>query len=63
MGGGGGPPAAGFPPLADEFDPITTPAQPFPISEAASTRATTQFDVLLTYDPRPAPCSDPWSDH
>ena len=49
-GVGGGPPAAGFPPLPDEFDPMTTPAQPLPTIEAASTSATTQFDALLTCD-------------
>lgn len=52
---GGGPPDAGFPPLPDEFDPMTTPAQPLPISAAASTSATIQLDVLLTYGSRRAP--------
>ena len=51
---GGGVPPVDFPPLPEEFDPITTPAQPLPISEAASTNATTQFDVLSMYDQRPA---------
>ena len=52
---GGGVPPGVFPPLPEEFDPMTTPAQPLPISEAASTNATTQFDVLLMDDQRLAP--------
>jgi hypothetical protein len=44
--------------LAEGFDPITTPAQPFPTNEAASTSATKLFCVLLTSCHRPEPCRD-----
>jgi hypothetical protein len=44
--------------LAEGFDPITTPAQPLPISEPASTNATKLFCVLLTSGHRPDPCRD-----
>jgi hypothetical protein len=37
-------------PLAPAFDPLTTPAHPLPIIEAASAIATKQFDILLTSD-------------
>jgi hypothetical protein len=59
VGGGVTPPEV--PPLAVEFDPMTTPAQPLPISEAANTSATKQFAVWLTCDQRPATPSDPCS--
>jgi hypothetical protein len=34
--------------VPEEFDPITTPAQPFPTSAAASTNASRHFDAFLT---------------
>jgi hypothetical protein len=46
----GGVPGAGVPPLPDELDPITTPAQPLPIIEAASIVAIKHFDILLASD-------------
>src|ERR1700720_1792809 len=50
-GVGGGVLGGGVPlPLAEVLDPITTPAQPLPIIEAASTSATRHIDVLLTLD-------------
>jgi hypothetical protein len=59
--GGGGVTPPEVPPLAEELDPMTTPAQPLPISEAANTSATKQFAVLLTCNQRPAAPSDPCS--
>jgi hypothetical protein len=39
------------PPLPEELDPITKPAHPLPIIEAAaSTIATKHFEVLLASD-------------
>jgi hypothetical protein len=43
---GGGVP----PPLGEVFDPITTPAQPLPIIEAASTIANRYCEALFTPD-------------
>jgi len=43
---GGGVP----PPLPEGLDPMTTPAHPLPIIEAASASATKHFDVLLASD-------------
>ncbi|HXN51144.1 MAG TPA: hypothetical protein VN943_04345 [Candidatus Acidoferrum sp.] len=48
---GGGVPGAGVPLPPEELDPITTPAQPLPIIEVASTIATKHFDTLFRYDP------------
>jgi hypothetical protein len=39
-----------LPPLAAVFDPMTTPAHPLPSIEAASTSATSHFDLSLTPD-------------
>ena len=48
---GGGVLGGGVPlPLGEVFDPITTPAQPLPIIEAASTIASRHCEVLLTPD-------------
>jgi hypothetical protein len=37
-------------PLPPAFDPLTTPAHPLPIIEAASTIVTKQTDILFTSD-------------
>jgi hypothetical protein len=48
---GGGVLDAGVPPpLAELLDPMTTPAHPLPTIEAASTSATSHFDLSLTPD-------------
>jgi hypothetical protein len=58
---GGGVAGVGTLLLVVAFDPITTPAQPLPTSEAASTSATTLLCTLDTSDHRPDPCRDPCS--
>jgi hypothetical protein len=56
---GGG---VGVPPLFDALDPTTTPAQPLPISQAASTTATRHFDVPFTPSCQCGRRSDPCPD-
>jgi hypothetical protein len=58
---GGG--ALGAPLLPEELDPITTPAQPFPTSAAASSNASKHFGALFTSVHSPDPCRNPRSDH
>ena len=47
---GGGVVGGGVPVLPEEFAPLTIPAQPLPIIEAASINATRHFDALFVSD-------------
>ena len=47
---GGGVVGGGLPVLPEELTPLITPAQPWPINEAASTSATMHLDALFVSD-------------